>query len=56
MLPARWWPGYLSVRRYTMPLVLGLVVLNYLMKPGPITWLFDQLTVWWAGLFHLTVA
>jgi len=50
-MPARWWPGYLRYRQYTMPVLLGLVALNFLLTNnghvGPITWLFDQLYGWW---------
>jgi Zn-dependent protease len=57
LLPARYWPTYLRIRPYTMPIILGLVLLNYLMGVhGPITVLFDHLYVWWAGVLGLTVA
>ena len=29
LLPARWWPTYLRYRQYTMPILLGLVLLNF---------------------------
>ena len=49
--PARWWPGYLRYRQYTMPILMGLVLLNFFLYPhGPITWLFDHLYNWWAGV------
>jgi Zn-dependent protease len=48
LLPARYWPTYLRYRQYTMPILLGLVVLNFFLYPhGPITWLFDRLYNWW---------
>ncbi len=48
VLPARYWPTYLRYRQYTMPILLGLVVLNFFLYPhGPITWLFDRLYNWW---------
>jgi Zn-dependent protease len=54
MLPARWWPTYLRYRQYTMPVLLGLVVLNFFLTQnghvGPLTWLFDRLYSWWAGV------
>ena len=50
LLPARWWPTYLRYRQYTMPILLALVVLNFLLHPGPITWLFERLYNWWAGV------
>jgi len=50
LLPARWWPTYLKYRQYTMPVLLALVVLNFWLHPGPITWLFERLYSWWAGV------
>ena len=44
LLPARYWPTYLNYRQYTMPILLGLVLLNFFLYPhGPLTWLFDRL-------------
>jgi Zn-dependent protease len=53
MLPARYWPTYLRYRQYTMPIVMGLVFLNFLLNPGPITWLFDRLYNWWETVLGL---
>jgi len=51
LLPARYWPTYLRYRQYTMPILLGLVVLNFFLYPhGPLTWLFDHLYNWWASV------
>jgi Zn-dependent protease len=51
LLPARYWPTYLKYRQYTMPLLLGLVLLNFFLYPhGPLTWLFDRLYSWWSGV------
>jgi Zn-dependent protease len=50
LLPSRWWPTYLKYRQYTMPVLLALVVLNFWLHPGPITWLFQRLYGWWAGV------
>ena len=51
LLPARHWPTYLRYRQYTMPIILGLVLLNFFLYPhGPITWLFDQIFTWWSNL------
>ena len=37
LLPARYWPTYLRYRQYTMPIIMGLVMLNFLLNPhGPI--------------------
>ncbi len=57
LLPARWWPTYLRYRQYTMPILLGLVVLNFFLYPhGPITWLFDRLYNWWTGVLGINLA
>ena len=51
LLPARYWPTYLRYRQYTMPILLGLVLLNFFLYPhGPLTWLFDHLYSWWASV------
>ena len=51
LLPARWWPTYLRYRQYTMPILLGLVVLNFVLNPhGPLTWLFNEIYNWWASV------
>jgi Zn-dependent protease len=50
LLPARYWPTYLRYRQYTMPIVMGLVLLNFIFNPGPITWLFDRLYNWWESV------
>ena len=51
LLPTRWWPTYLRYRQYTMPILLGLVVLNFFLDnnghTGPITWLFNEIYSWW---------
>jgi Zn-dependent protease len=54
LLPARYWPTYLRYRQYTMPILLGLVLLNFFLYPhGPITWLFDQLSSWWTSVLGI---
>ncbi len=51
LLPARYWPTYLRYRQYTMPILLGLVLLNFFLYPhGPLTWLFDRLYNWWESV------
>jgi len=49
LLPRAWWPGYLQIRRYTMPLLLVLLLLNFYLNPGPLTWLYGHLFDWWAA-------
>lgn len=53
MLPRAWWPGYLRFRRYTMPILVVLVIINFYLHPGPITWLYDHLFNWWANVLHV---
>jgi Zn-dependent protease len=54
LLPARSWPTYLKYRQYTMPVILGLVMLNFFLYPhGPLTWLFDRLYSWWEGVLGI---
>lgn len=51
LLPARYWPTYLQYRRFTMPVLMGIVLLNFLLFPhgnGPINWLFARLYSWWS--------
>ena len=50
LLPARYWPTYCATW-HDAPILLGLVLLNFFLYPhGPITWLFDHLYNWWAGV------
>ncbi len=50
-LPSRHWPTYLRYRQYTMPLILGLVLLNFWLTPhGPLTWAYLHVYNWWLGL------
>ena len=53
LLPSRWWPTYLKYRQYTMPILMALVVLNFLLHPGPITWLFEKIYSWWGGVLGI---
>lgn len=46
LLPARWWPGYLRVRQYSMALLLVLV----LALPGALNRLFDPAIEGWVRL------
>jgi Zn-dependent protease len=51
LLPARYWPTYLKYRRFTMPVLMAIVLLNFLLFPhgnGPINWLFARLYSWWS--------
>jgi Zn-dependent protease len=51
LLPTRYWPTYLKYRRYTMPVLLGIVLANFILFPhgnGPINWFFAHLYTWWS--------
>ncbi len=54
LLPRSWWPTYLRYRQYTMPILMGLVVLNFFLTQnghdGPLTWLFQRLYDWWENV------
>ena len=51
LLPARYWPTYLRYRQYTMPILMGLVLLNFFLYPhGPLTWMFNRLYSWWESV------
>ncbi len=53
LLPGSWWPRYLQMRRYTLPLVLGVVVLATLIPDGNTTLIghFSSSTInWWGSL------
>lgn len=53
LLPGRWWPHYLNLRRYTMPLVLILVVLVSIVPDGntSLAGHFANSTVnWWGSV------
>jgi Zn-dependent protease len=57
LLPRSWWPTYLRYRQYTMPILLGIVVLNFFLdqngRVGPITWLFEQIYTWWGHVLGI---
>jgi Zn-dependent protease len=53
LLPSRYWPTYLRYRQYTMPILMGLVLLNFILNPGPLTVAFQHLQNWWAGVLGL---
>ena len=53
LLPASWWPRYLNVRRYTMPVVLVAIVLASFVHVGNTTLighLADSVENWWFNL------
>lgn len=53
LLPGSWWPGYLRLRRHTLPLVLGVVILATLIPDGGTSLIghFSEMTQnWWASL------
>lgn len=46
LLPTRWWPGYLAIRRFSLPLVLFVVLL----VPGAINAVFQPALRLWGHL------
>jgi Zn-dependent protease len=46
LLPARWWPGYLRIRQYSLLIVLAIVFL----RPSILNGLFDPALNWWQTL------
>jgi Zn-dependent protease len=50
LLPARYWPTYLKYRRFTMPVLMGIVLVNFVLfhGNGPVNWLFSRLYSWWS--------
>jgi Zn-dependent protease len=53
LLPGSWWPQYLRLRRYTLPLVIALVVVATLIPDGNTTLIghFSNSTIsWWGSL------
>jgi Zn-dependent protease len=53
-MPRTWWPAYLRYQQYTMPALMILVMVNFLLTRnghlGPISWVFSELYTWWAGV------
>jgi Zn-dependent protease len=60
LLPRSWWPTYLRYRQYTMPILLAIVVLNFVIDQnghtGPLTWLFDEVYKWWGNVLGISTA
>lgn len=51
LLPTRYWPTYLKYRQYTMPVLMAIVLANFVLFPhgnGPINWFFSHLYSWWS--------
>ena len=50
LLPTRYWPTYLRYRQYTMPVLMAIVLANFVLfrGNGPINWLFSHLYTWWS--------
>ena len=38
-----------------MPIILGLVILNFYLHPGPLTWAIDHLYNWWLSVLGADV-
>jgi Zn-dependent protease len=50
LLPRAWWPGYLRLRRYSMPLLVGLLLLTLVFHIGILADLSNATTNWWASV------
>ncbi|HVM01248.1 MAG TPA: site-2 protease family protein [Acidimicrobiales bacterium] len=48
LLPARWWPGYLRIRQFSLPVLLVLVLL----LPGALSRVFDPALEGWYRLLR----
>jgi Zn-dependent protease len=54
LLPRSWWPGYLRIRPYTLPILFGLVLADYALHLGLLNALHNDVDTWWANLSGLT--
>jgi Zn-dependent protease len=54
VLPARYWPTYLRIRPYTMPVLMILVLISINIHWGPLTNAFANLYNWWLGVLGVT--
>jgi Zn-dependent protease len=48
LLPRRWWPGYLQLRMYALPVLVVLVLL----VPGALEHVFSPALDWWSKLLQ----
>jgi Zn-dependent protease len=53
LLPSAWWPGYLRIRPYTFPVLIGLVLANYALHLNLLGGLYNSLFSWWLHLVGL---
>jgi len=56
-LPAAWWPGYLRVRQYSLPILIGAFLLlanAHIHGASPLARLADDTQRWWLQLLGVT--
>jgi Zn-dependent protease len=53
LLPRAWWPGYLRIRPYTLPILFGLILLMSLSSANPLVRLEDSTITWWGHVVGL---
>ncbi|HEX3947132.1 MAG TPA: site-2 protease family protein [Acidimicrobiales bacterium] len=52
LLPGSWWPGYLRIRPYGLPIIFGGLLLLGMARIYPLEPIFDHLQNWWANLLR----
>jgi Zn-dependent protease len=55
LLPRSWWPGYLRLRPYTMPVLMGIVIFLYLFGQNQLDTLYAHVINWWYGVLRVPV-
>jgi Zn-dependent protease len=55
LLPAAWWPGYLRIRPYTLPVLFGAILLLSWANVYPLGAVFNHLQDWWAQQLGVTL-
>jgi Zn-dependent protease len=53
LIPAAWWPEYLRLRRYALPVFAGTLILLATVRVYPTAPIFSALGNWWASVLHL---
>jgi Zn-dependent protease len=56
LLPGAWWPQYLRIRPYGLPIIFGGLLLLGMARVYPLQPIFGHLEQWWGTLLHVQVA
>ncbi len=56
LLPGAWWPQYLRIRPYGLPVIFGGLLLLGMARVYPLQPVFGHLEQWWGTLLHVQVA